>query len=245
MEFMNVYKETSKLDILFVEDDLHFQLETLDILQQLFKSVTVANDGEEALDLFNSYYNKEEKYFDIVISDIRMPKKDGILLTKNIYSLNKKQAIIILSAHNETEYLMKLINLGIKQFLMKPLEVEKILQVFYNIAYEINTSKQEIKPKLPRTITLSKEYVWDNTTLLLNKNQKNIKLSNYEREILQLLIKNSPKVTTPEEILNTIWKDKQFDVRKSVVKSTIHRIRQKAPEINLENISKLGYRLIF
>jgi len=245
MEFMNVYKETSKLDILFVEDDLHFQLETLDILQQLFKSVTVANDGEEALDLFNSYYNKEEKYFDIVISDIRMPKKDGILLTKNIYSLNKKQAIIILSAHNETEYLMKLINLGIKQFLMKPLEIEKILQVFYNIAYEINTSKQEIKPKLPRTITLSKEYVWDNTTLLLNKNQKNIKLSNYEREILQLLIKNSPKVTTPEEILNTIWKDKQFDVRKSVVKSTIHRIRQKAPEINLENISKLGYRLIF
>jgi len=245
MEFIHVYKETSKLDILFVEDDLNFQKETLDIFQQLFKSVSVANNGEEALLLYNNYFKKENRYFDIVLSDIRMPKKDGISLTKEIYLINKLQPIIILSAHNETEYLMELINIGIKQFLMKPLEIEKVLQIFYNTAYEINSLKQNSQTTTKTIIPLTKEYIWNNETLSLTKNNQNIKLANYERRVFELLIKNSPKATSPEEMLNTIWKDKQFDVTESVVKSTVHRIRQKAPELNIENISKLGYRLVF
>lgn len=248
LNFVTVYKETSTLNILFVEDDVNFQKETLEVFSQLFKNVSVANNGKEALDIYNQHYDTTNTYFDLVISDINMPLLNGVELTKELYKINQDQLIIILSAHNESEYLIELINLGIKQFLMKPLEIEKLLALFFNTAKEINDTKQlNSSNNLEQNsiLSLSDDYKWDKESKTLSKNGTFIKLTNYETSILQHLIENSPRIIASEEILNCVWKDKQFDVHENVVKSTIHRIRQKTPGLFLENISKLGYRLIF
>ena len=63
-----------------------------------------------------------------------MPKIDGLELTKQIYKLNEKQSIIIISAHDTKEHLLEFVNLGIKQFIVKPLELDKILTTLYKVS---------------------------------------------------------------------------------------------------------------
>lgn len=126
---------TKGLKILYAEDDLALQAQTAEFFRVLFKSVSVVNDGEEALKL----YEKED--FDIVISDIRMPKVDGIELTKRIKKINPLQNIIIISAYNDNDYLIKFINLNIRQFIQKPIDVNNMIETLYYTAKNIVNEK--------------------------------------------------------------------------------------------------------
>ena len=87
---------TKDLKILYAEDDLELQAQTKDFFEILFSSVTVVNDGVEALEK----YKKES--FDIVISDIRMPSMDGIELATKIREIHYDQCIIIVSAYSNS-----------------------------------------------------------------------------------------------------------------------------------------------
>jgi len=117
---------TKDLDILYAEDDLELQLHTQEFFDILFRSVTVVNDGKEALEVY------KKKEFDIVISDIKMPTMDGVSLVKNIKKLNPQQSIIIISAYNDPQYLLDFINLNIRQFITKPIKIDNILETLYD-----------------------------------------------------------------------------------------------------------------
>lgn len=244
MKLENIYQKTKNFKVLFAEDDTNFREETKEVFEYLFSKVTIAKDGKEAFELYEQYHRDTNNYFDIVISDINMPFINGIELTKKIYSINKSQVVIILSAHNETQYLMDLINLGIEQFLLKPIQTDQLFNILNKTADKLLQSSDDLNNN-SSLVRITKEYSWDKETLTLLQNNKPIKLSNYEIYLIKLLIKNSPKISTHEEILNDVWKDKMFEVNNDVIKSTVHRIRQKTPGLIIENISKLGYRIVF
>ena len=124
-------KYTQSLNILYVEDDLNLQTETNEFLSMLFKSVETANDGKEALE---KYTNKE---YDIVISDIQMPNMDGLELTTEIKKIKSTQCIIIISAYNDVDNLLGFINLNIKQFMRKPVEIDNMLYVLHDVSKNI------------------------------------------------------------------------------------------------------------
>jgi len=126
---------TKDLKILYAEDDLELQEQTKEFFEVLFSSVTVVNDGVQALEK----YKKES--FDIVISDIRMPIMDGIELTTKIRELNPQQCIIIVSAYNDNSYLLKFINLNIRQFIQKPIDIDNMLQTLYYTSKAIVNEK--------------------------------------------------------------------------------------------------------
>jgi len=126
---------TKDLKILYVEDDRELQEQTKELFEMLFSSVTVASDGAEAL----AYY--EEEAFDILISDIKMPTMDGIELSTRIREKNPYQSIIIISAYNDTEYLMKFINLNIRQFIQKPIDFDNMIETLYSTAKIIVNEK--------------------------------------------------------------------------------------------------------
>lgn len=63
-----------QLNILYVEDDELIKKELNDTLKLFFKDILLASDGEEAIELFNA----NQKNIDLILSDINMPKKDGI-----------------------------------------------------------------------------------------------------------------------------------------------------------------------
>ena len=125
---------TSNLSILFVEDHDDLRVNTTSILKSIFKTVDSCTNGKEALKQYNKYKDENSSTYDIVLSDISMPYMNGIELTENIYKENPSQSIIILSAYDETEYLLKLINLGIEQFIKKPIDYQELLTAFLEVA---------------------------------------------------------------------------------------------------------------
>ena len=126
---------TKHLKVLYVEDDLNLQRETQEFLELLFDVVTVASNGEEALQKYKL------NSFDIVISDVKMPKMNGVKLSTEIKELNPEQNIIIVSAYNDSEYLLKFISLNIRYFIQKPLNIENILDALYHTSKSIVNAK--------------------------------------------------------------------------------------------------------
>ncbi len=129
------------MKILYVEDDLEVRTSTVELLKPLFSSVTVAEDGEEALNIFHN------SRFDIVLSDIVMPKMDGIELVKEIKRSDESQAIVMLSAYNESPYLLDLINLGVSRFVMKPIRIKDFLGILLEITTNVYNAKQVLEKK--------------------------------------------------------------------------------------------------
>jgi len=124
------------LKILYVEDDISLREEVSIFLSDIFESVELATNGQEGLDKL-----AQGKY-DIVITDIRMPVMDGIEMIENIKLLYPAQPILVTSAHNEIEYLVKLIHLGVDNFITKPLQSEQIFKVLHKIVEHINQKKE-------------------------------------------------------------------------------------------------------
>ncbi len=118
---MTLDKRLLELEILFVEDDVVLNAMVSDALGMLGFKLTTAKNGEEGLKLF------ESKVFDVVLSDINMPIMDGLTMSQAIREINKQVPIVLLSAHNEADYLLQSISLGINGYLVKPAAVKEII----------------------------------------------------------------------------------------------------------------------
>ncbi len=115
------------LNILYIEDDKDFAYVAMEMLQRFFHQVDLSNNAKEALDRYVQYYNTNTQYYDIVITDIKMPKVSGLELVKKIYNYNAEQSVIVISAHNETNYLLEFLNMGIEYFVVKSFDINDIV----------------------------------------------------------------------------------------------------------------------
>ena len=131
-----LYKECKLLDLLYVEDDKLLSTAMYKTLNEFFNSVTVAYDGDEGLELF------KKSPFDIVLTDIMMPKMDGRQMARSIREINPKQSIIVLSANEESAYLMELIEIGVHKFVQKPPNLQRLAEALLELAVNINNAKR-------------------------------------------------------------------------------------------------------
>ena len=113
--------------VLYVEDDEMLRQTFSLFLGKLFAVVDVAVDGKEGLEKYAS------SNYDIVITDILMPRINGIEMSEKIYQMNSDQDIIIVSAHSEGEYLSQAIRLGVSGYILKPVQNEQMLEVLYKV----------------------------------------------------------------------------------------------------------------
>jgi len=137
MEYKEVSKYTRKLSVLYVEDDVDLLEETAEFLKDLFRSVDTAKNGLIAFNKYNEYYDRESKYYDLVITDVNMPVMDGMDLIRDIHSLNKIQPVIVVSAYSESSKLIQMIQRGVNNFLMKPINPEEFMNMLHKISKDI------------------------------------------------------------------------------------------------------------
>ena len=135
----------NKFDVLYAEDEPEIREKVSRMFGELFKKVDVAQNGAEALEIYNNYYKENNKYHDIVISDINMPVMGGIELSKNIKQINNSQVILIISAYNESNILQDLINIGVNYFINKPVKFDELINILDQI--NKNFSRSEVKQK--------------------------------------------------------------------------------------------------
>ena len=124
------------IKILYVEDDKSIAEEILEILSIYTDNVYYAKDGQEGLELFKN------NGIDLIISDIKMPNMDGITMAQEIRKIDESVVIIITSAFGEIEYFQKAIEIGVDNYLLKPIDVQKLLNVIHKSAKNILQRKQ-------------------------------------------------------------------------------------------------------
>jgi len=243
VDYAEVFNLTKKFTILYIEDNISFLQETNEIFEDLFFRVDTATNGKEGLEKYISNFQTDLKHYDIVITDIVMPRMDGVELIKEIYKTNKDQAIIVVSAHNEAEYLLELVNIGIEQFLTKPIDFNTLLKVLYSTSSNIlKSSKNDIDTG---KIELKGNFLWEKESSLLFFNKENIKLTKNEMLLMRLFVKNRYKISTLEEILNIFWSNNPHLTSAETLKPIISRLRKKIPGQTIENVYGVGYRLLF
>lgn len=232
---------TSKLSILFAEDHEDLRDNTSAILKSIFKTVDTCVNGEDAFKQYLKYKNDNNIFYDIVLSDIEMPKMDGIELTKRIYQHNPSQPIIILSAYDDTKYLLQLINLGIEQFIKKPIDYQELLHTFLNISRKIVSKEDSSIPK--QIIPLSKHVLYDLNSKAITNNGENIYLTKFEIIFIELLATSIEKIYSNEEI-TAHFATLNENIDKSNIRKLVSKLRKKLPENSLESIYGVGYKLI-
>ena len=139
---INKLKEVaSDLNVLIVEDDSDALKELKELLSLFFNIVNTASNGEKGLRKYLNFYIKDKIYYDIVLSDIAMPKMDGLELSKNILKENPNQIIMIISASDNFFKITNLINVGINYFIQKPFTKDTIVKVLLKASKEVNHDK--------------------------------------------------------------------------------------------------------
>ena len=122
--------------LLYVEDDLMTQEEVSYFLKKYVKELHVAKNGQEGINVF--IQNK----IDMIITDIQMPKMNGLEMSKKILEINPEIPIAITTAYSDSEYLMQAIELGIDKYILKPLHLGELLAVIQKgLHLECETSK--------------------------------------------------------------------------------------------------------
>jgi len=135
MDIHEVRRWTSELNVLVVEDDQVLRESFQQLLSYLFAEVDAAVDGQDALDQL------AEKNYDIVLTDLRMPRMSGFQLLQEIRQQSPQQPIVVISAH-EDEVLRRELAVYKVHYLSKPVILEELLKVVIPIGQSLQFENQ-------------------------------------------------------------------------------------------------------
>lgn len=113
-----------ELKLLFVEDEEDLLQIIKDTLEKLNLNFLTAINGEDALRVLD-----ENSDVDCIITDINMPVMNGLDMIKIIREKDTKINIVIMSAHTETEYIEKAEDYGVDDYLLKPFDFIKFIDL--------------------------------------------------------------------------------------------------------------------
>jgi len=159
-----------ELSLLYVEDNKDVRESMVDLLEHYCSELEVAVDGQDGLEKYEAYYERTGRYFDLVLTDINMPKMSGIELIERIRQINERQIIVVISAHNELDILLKLIELEISNFLVKPIEMEQFETVFARVINIVHQKRAyyKLNEDLQRTKMLAEQATQHKSQFLAN-----------------------------------------------------------------------------
>lgn len=109
--------------ILIVEDEALIREMLREIFESVFEHVYTADNGIHGIDQFK----KESP--DLIITDIKMRKMDGLTMIDRIQSEKMDQSFIIITAYSDEEHLKKAADLGIKHLLIKPIDCRQLIKL--------------------------------------------------------------------------------------------------------------------
>lgn len=227
--------------ILLVEDDYHTQVKLVKILNRVYDDIVVAKNGDEALTIFKAYYI-QNKSIDLIISDINMPIMDGINLLEHIRQIDEFLPCIFVTAQIDVDTLLKAVKLDIDNYITKPIDISNLLESIDK------TIKKSFKTKAytleKEKLYLNDELYWDPLEKTIYIKEKQIKLTKKEMMFLDMLCGRVNQVVSTDDIIYTLWED-SIDIDSNIanLKNLISRIRIKIPNLNIENVYGLGYKL--
>jgi two-component system response regulator VanR len=227
---LSKYGGVSMQNILIVEDDMDIQELLREFLKEAGYEVMAANDGIEAMDLF------EKNKFDLILLDILLPKIDGF----GVCELIRRQSqvpIIILTALGGEEEQIRGLDLQVDDYITKPFSVPILIR---KIAAVLRRSgqPQEEGHKTIEYQNLSLDL--DNYTATVDRTA--YELTQREFEVLRELLTHQGRIMTRQNLLDKLWRyDFYGDER--VVDTHIKNLRKKLGIEFIQTVRGVGYKI--
>jgi diguanylate cyclase (GGDEF)-like protein len=152
------------ITILYAEDEKDLREVTHQILKGFTKKQYVAQNGQEGLELFKKYENE----IDLIITDVNMPILNGLDMIKEIKKINLNIPIIVATAFSNKEYLLEAIDIGVDKYVLKPIDIAKLLQVMSQslVYHELKDLYTDKLTNLPNRNKLKKDLDENNVDLM-------------------------------------------------------------------------------
>jgi len=215
------------IKVLLLEDDVLFGDTLVDLLEESDMDVTHTTNGQMALD--TTYKQK----FDLYLLDINVPLINGITLLKELREANDETPTIFLTSHKEKEMMINSFKSGADDFITKPFDTDELL-------FRIDAILKRYKKTDIDCINL---LCHDEVHKCIFYNNAELELAKKEYQLLLLFMSHVDKVVPKELIINELWNSSE-SASDGAIRVYVNRLKQLLPNMSIENIRGIGYRLV-
>lgn len=218
--------------ILVVDDDKNTRMYFEAVLTNNNYTVTVAKNGEEALDIM------DKKHIDLVVLDIMMPKMDGYEFTKTLRECDNNLPILMVSAKQMPTDKNKGFAVGTDDYMTKPVDQDEFL-------YRIKALLRRAKIVNERKIVIG-DVVIDYNSLTVTKGDNVQELPQKEFLLLYKLLSYPGKIFTRIQLMDEIW-GAESETGWETVTVHVGRLRKRFEgwqEFEIESVRGLGYKVV-
>lgn len=213
--------------ILLLEDDSLFGETLVDLLEDEGYVVSLYSNGQDAL---NATY---EKKFDLYLLDINVPLIKGTALLHDLRSANDKTPAIFLTSHKDKAMLQEGFLSGGDDYLTKPFDTDELLLRLQALLRRIQRDDVENLGKLSHD-RVHKSIMYDGCELDLSKK---------EYQLLVLLMSHLDATVPKELIIDELWSSSEGG-SDGAIRVYINRLKQLLPNMSIENVRGVGYKLV-
>ncbi|MBQ3187599.1 MAG: response regulator transcription factor [Alistipes sp.] len=222
-----------KIKILLAEDERMLSEILCDTLRDRDFEVVAAYDGEEALDKVRA------TSFDVVVTDVMMPRMDGFSLVKRLRAVGCATPVLFLTARSATEDVVKGFDVGGNDFLRKPFALDELIVRIRALAGRTGN-----RPTEPTSYTLGR-LRFEVEQKVLRSEHEQIQLAAREAAVLARLCHRAGQVVEASALLEELWGDDNFFNLRSlnVYISRLRRHLAAEPSVEIVSIRGVGYKL--
>jgi len=216
------------IKILLLEDDPLFGETLVDLLDDEGYEVVHCINGQDALDTIY------EKKFDLYLLDINVPLIDGISLLSELREADDNTPAVFLTSHKDKETLQKGFLKGADDYITKPFDNDELL---LRLMALLKRSKKS-EPVNVGELSHDKEHK------TISYKGEVLELSQKEYGLLVLLMCHANNALTKELIYDELWSSSESG-SDGAIRVYINRLKQLLPELSIENIRGVGYKLVY
>ena len=221
--------------ILIVEDEVKLGEALKKGLELKGFTADYLEDPEKALTRIKLYRNE----YDLILLDLMMPGIDGADICKEVREEGVTTPIIMLTARDETDMKVKLLDLGADDYITKPYKMEEVVA-------RVNAILRRPETALPSVLTI-RDITLDPGKHLVTKGGKEVSLTLKEFSLLEFFMRHPNEAMKREAVLDHVWSF-DFPAFSNVLDVHMKNLRKKLDDYGdsdplFETIRGVGYRL--
>ncbi|MDT8408199.1 MAG: response regulator transcription factor [Wenzhouxiangellaceae bacterium] len=225
-------EENASGTILLVEDHDDLAATIGAYLENCGFAMDYAADGSIALNLL------EDNIYDIIVLDLMLPKVDGIKVCRKLRDRGDSTPILMLTARDQLDDKLEGFDVGADDYMVKPFDMEELSA---RLSALIRRARGEVSDGAIRIGDL----VFDPRTMRVERDGQRLNLSPTSIRILRILMRESPRLVSREQIENELWGDMLPD--SDTLRSHMYNLRKSIdrpfPTKLLHTVQGMGFKL--
>ena len=219
--------------VLIVEDEVRLAETLRDLLDTEHYAADVCHDGESGLD------NALSDFYDLVILDVMLPKKDGFSVLRALRQEGKTVPVLMLSARSELSDRVEGLDCGADYYLTKPFEPKELLACVRML------TRRQPEQRVSNVLEYG-DLRLEPDTFELACGERSVRLSRKEFDMMELLLRSREMVLTKESLIVKLWgyesdaEDNNVEVYISFLRKKLEHLRSR---VKIRTIRMVGYRL--